>query len=170
MRQFWIINFALFQLSWFCAAFYTAEAAYWITAILIMHFCFSPQKLADVKVLALLIPAVAIDSLHIALGTFSTHSGGFPLWLGLLWAMLLISLNHSLHWLVSQSLWLISLLGAISGTASYLAGIKAGAMQTTWSYPVLIMLLSLSWAVLLPLLAMIYRKLNPLAIHIKKGI
>ncbi|MBD1575775.1 DUF2878 domain-containing protein [Vibrio sp. S11_S32] len=168
MRRFWIINLALFQLSWFCAAFYTEQATYWMIAILLLHFGLSPTKLADAKVLVLLAPALMVDSIHLAIGTFSasaTFSSQyiyFPPWLGLLWAMLLVSFNHSLHWLTNKPLWLAYILGAISGTSSYLAGIEAGAMQATWDYPWLITVLALSWAILLPLLVVGYRMLNPL--------
>jgi hypothetical protein len=161
MKWFWITNFVLFQLSWFCAAFYTANATLLILALLAIHFVISPSRLSDAKLLVLMLVGVAVDSVHFELGTFSSGEHPFPVWLALLWCMFLVSLNHSLNWLVDKSLWLLAGFGAIGGTSSYIAGIKAGALQTDWPFEWVIITLLFSWGLLFPLLVLGYRYINP---------
>jgi hypothetical protein len=162
MKRFWITNFILFQASWFCAAFYTPYANLGLLALLMLHLALSPSRRADIKVISLVLVGLLVDSLHLSMGTFSAQSSGFPLWLALLWCQFVVSLNHSLHWLVSKPLWVVGLFGAVGGTSSYMAGAKAGALQLGGSVEATALTLFVAWGVVLTLLVLAYRQLDPL--------
>jgi hypothetical protein len=162
MKRFWIINFLLFQACWFCAAFYTEQAALWMLVIVALHFWLSPSRRGDLKVLMLVSVGVFADSLHLNLGTFTVQHSLFPLWLALLWCMFILTLNHSLQWLIYKPLWLIALFGGVGGASSYIGGIKAGALQSTLPIEWLAAILFAAWALLFPLIVMLYRYVQPL--------
>lgn len=83
-------------------------------------------------------------------GTYRTVPWIAPLWVTALWALFATSLNHSLAW-VGRAWWLASACGAIGGTLSYLAVIKAGAAHFAIAEPYGIASLALAWALILPL-------------------
>ncbi len=161
MKRFWIINLILFQASWFSAAFYTTGAAWIIAGLLMLHFLLTPTPRADLKLLPLVLPGICVDALHLLAGTYSAGETLFPIWLILLWSMFVISLNHSLNWLIKSPKVVLVAFGSAGGTASYWAGIQAGALQSTWSTEVVITVLMLAWGILLPLLVIGYRYLIP---------
>lgn len=162
MKRFWIINFLLFQLSWFSAAFFTRYATILIVLLLVLHFILSPCAKNDFKILWLALIGIAVDVLHLSLGTFTNGEvgGGFPIWLAVLWVMFSISFNHSLHWLVNKPIWILAVIGLVGGTTSYWAGIEAGALQSNLSRNQILLTLASSWGVLFPLLALSYRYLT----------
>lgn len=166
MKPFWITNFLLFQASWFSAAFYTQYAALLIGSLLLVHFLLSPKKWADFKILPLALLGVCLDKFHLFIGTFSNATPFtaidtfFPLWLILLWIMFVLTLNHSLSWLINKPLLIVISFGACGGTLSYWAGIQAGALSHTWSISLLIPTLILSWGILFPVLVFGVRYLS----------
>lgn len=157
MKRFWIINLILFQASWVAAAFYTSYAAIIMTLFMLAHFALSPSRLADLKLLLLVVPGVAVDTLHMQAGTFSAGGSLFPVWLILLWCMFLMSLNHSLRWLTDKRLYWAALFGGIGGASSYLGGIKTGALTTAMPLELTAVILACSWALLFPFLILGYR-------------
>lgn len=166
MKNFWLINLVLFQLTWFCAAFYTAWAAVVIPLLIVLHFVLSPSPLRDIKVLALLPVGVLIDKMLFELGVFDAGAGIFPLWLLLLWVMFLLSLNHSLAWLQRCSIFTLSLIGAIGGSGSYFGGVQAGALTALMPISHMLVILMVTWALLLPMLL----KLRSLALNLKLSV
>ena len=186
MKRFWIINLVLFQAAWLCSAFYT-EQAWWVVSLIIaLHFALSPTKQDDLKLLLLLPIGIAMDSLQLSIGGLSASSFGapsptatssllvveevtsvgfhFPAWLVMIWVLFLISLNHSLHWLVNRSVVTLIIIGAVGGASSYWGGIQAGALQTHWSTEWMIASLMIGWGALLPILVSGYSYLlKPMA-------
>ncbi len=155
MKRFWLINLGFFQMSWYTAALLTDYATVIILGLLALHFVLSPSAKADARLLLLLPVGVLADALQIGLignfsGTASPTIAGFPLWLLCLWAMLVISLNHSLKGLERMSAPMLAVLGAAAGAGSYYAGIKLGALQTTWSNTAFLGITGAVWSVLLP--------------------
>lgn len=158
MKGFWIINFGLFQASWFAAAFYTQYASIIIALLILVHYLLSPNRAADLKVLAMLVLGLAVDGLHIKAGTFFAQTF-FPLWLALLWCIFLMSLNHSLRWITEKPLYWAALFGGIGGCASYIGGIKTGALSTALPLEIAALIIACSWAMIFPLLILGYRYL-----------
>lgn len=151
---FTITNVLLFQVGWLvcilCGSFW---AGIFTLAAITFHFSISPQRRNDA--LAVLI-ALVLGLLHEML---LLHGGYIqfveseylpPLWLLCLWALLGITLNHSLVWIYSRPLWSASL-GAIAAPFSYLAGVKLSSAE--WSSPLLEVLpiIAILWLTILPL-------------------
>lgn len=160
MRQFWIINGLLFQLAWFSAALLTQYAAFIIGFILVLHFALSDNKQSDARLLVLAPIGWVIDSLLIYYSVITTDNGYLPIWLALLWCLLVISLNHSLLWLQKLRLPILILIGAISGCASYTAAIRFGALDTPLNLTKQVIYFGITWGILLPLLAYLSNWLN----------
>ena len=152
MRSFWVINLMLFQASWLCAALFTQQAALVMPLLLIAHFVLSPTRRQDLKVLLLVPIGIVVDKCQLELGVFSAGNDFFPLWLVYLWAMFILSLNHSLSWLDNCSLFSLVILGAAGGSSSYWGGIASGALGTQLSTLNVVLSLMAVWALLLPVL------------------
>lgn len=91
-------------------------------------------------------------------------SGRAPLWILLLWAGLALTLNHSLAWLQSRLL-LASVLSGLSCPLSYLGAARLGAVDIVSESWLWLIVLSLSWAVIIPLLLWLANHLK----QIKQG-
>lgn len=164
MKQFWIINLVLFQATWVCSAFFTAQAPFVTPLIVAVHFLLSPTRSSDLKILVLLPVGLLLDSLLLHFGVFAVDSeianqSWFPAWLICLWIMFLISFNHSLNWLLKCSKVILFFIGFVAGTGSYWGGIKTGALLTTWPDTSVLAALAISWGFLLPLLVAAYSNL-----------
>ncbi|NRD74258.1 DUF2878 domain-containing protein [Shewanella sp. VB17] len=157
MKRFWLINLVLFQLCWFISAYFTAVALPALALIIMIHFLLSPTPKGDGRLLLLVPLGIAVDKVLIDLNLLSMQDNAFPIWLGLLWCIFIISFNHSLKWLMSLHLLLIALIGAIAGPMSYRLGVEMGALTFGWSNANALLTLSLVWCVLLPILAVCFR-------------
>ncbi|MCG7497866.1 DUF2878 domain-containing protein [Vibrio sp. Of7-15] len=152
MKSFWVINLVLFQASWLCAAVFTDIAHIVMPMLLMVHFGLSPIRRKDLKVLMLLPLGLIIDKGLLVLGIFNAGDGFFPLWLGYLWIMFILSLNHSLKWLGDRSLIFLILIGALGGSSSYWGGIKLGVLESELSTFYVVTSLMVVWGGLLPIL------------------
>lgn len=157
---FTITNVLLFQVGWFvCILGGDLAAILFTLPALVFHFSKSSSRVAD---LVAVVIAVAIgfihDSVLIHVGhiVFAESAIAPPLWLICLWALLGITLNHSMQWIYSRPLW-SALLGALCGPLSYLAGVELSAAD--WSSPKLevipiiaaVPLIAFMWLLVLPL-------------------
>ncbi|WP_394205671.1 DUF2878 domain-containing protein [Shewanella waksmanii] len=160
MKAFWIINLALFQLSWFVAAKYTDYAAWIIAAAIFIHFACSPSKQDDLKLVMLVPIGIAIDQLMLSVGVFSAASYSvFPLWLALLWYMFILTLNHSLKWLTQLPLSYVAVIGAIAGSFTYWLGTQVGGLTQQWPLLPFVAILAVAWSALMPVLVGCHRML-----------
>jgi uncharacterized membrane protein YfcA len=75
-----------------------------------------------------------------------------------LWVLLATTLHRSMRWLQSGLL-LPALLGAVAAPLSYLAGARLGALTLVQLRPALLAQ-AVGWAVLLPALLRLTRRLN----------
>lgn len=151
---FTITNALLFQAGWFvcilCGSFW---AGIFTLAAIIFHFVISRQRRDDaVAVLIAIALGLVHDSLLLHSGYIRFVESAYlpPLWLVCLWALLGITLNHSLVWIYSRPLW-SALLGAIAAPLSYLAGVSLSSAE--WSSPLVEVLpiIAILWLVVLPL-------------------
>jgi len=150
-----LLNALLFQVGWFSCVLGGDLLAVVITAtILLVH----SQWLMRSSREWLLIALVAV--IGISLDSFWSYNGllqfpgvalGIPLWLACIWLLFATCLCHSFNWL-QQRLLLASLLGAVAGPSSYLAG--AAMADVVLGEPQLfsIALMALAWAFMFPLL------------------
>jgi len=162
MPLFKILNFVLFQAGWFAAALMQDGAIWIMLALVVLHFCISPSKLADAKLLLMLLPiGLTLEILMISLG-FVTFNSIFvlPIWMILLWCLLILSFNHSLKWLRDiPKIWQVLLSGCF-GAASYFAAQKFAALSI--GEPILLCGLAIAvvWAIQLPVMLHITKQLN----------
>lgn len=158
-----IVNFALFQIGWiatvFCAAQQWLHLA-WLSAMFAvgLHLMMSTQYRQEI---GLLVFAAAlgftVDSLNLQFGVFSAASTEVaPLWLVGLWMLFACTLNHSMQWMIKRPL-LAAILSSLAGPLTYYAGARIGALTLSYSWSHLI--LSLQWALVMPLLIVISQKL-----------
>lgn len=155
------INALLFQLAWFCCVFGAKQP--WLLlgagACIALHFFALSRSRAEWRgLLAVAACGWVLDSALLQLGVFRMADAQWivPLWLALLWLAFACSIGYSLQW-TARPWWLGSLLGALAGPLSYWAGAKlAGVELPLGQWPSLVLLGGL-WALLLPLLHLVWR-------------
>ncbi len=157
-----LINVMVFQLGWFaCVLAGNTIAVGYLACALWIHYRFvSTQRREWLLVFAVTLLGVGLDSLLTQLGIFHFESrtlGLIPLWLICLWCLFATTLCHSMRWLHGRLI-LSSLLGGAAGASSYYAGYHLGVVD--FPYPMLtsIVVLTLCWAVLLPILMIMAHK------------
>lgn len=161
---FWIINAIIFQLAWLCAALLTEQASALIFGLLILHFLLTPSPKQDVKLLLLAPMGWALDALLIHYQVFYPIALQLPIWLALLWCVFILSLGHSLTWLGRISIPWLSLIGALCGSLSYYSAIRLGVFETKQALPNLLVILSVCWAIYLPVFICLTNRLNVIPI------
>ena len=162
-RYFFWINIALFQLGWFAAiSGGNLIAILFIMPALCWHFFYSTCRKDDlIAMLICVILGIAHDSvlLHFNLLVIPLHSLFPPVWLILLWALLGITLNHSLRWIYERPL-ISGVSGAIAAPLSYLAGVKLSDAEWAGSLPQIIFIIATMWIFLLPLHRFLFLRLK----------
>lgn len=161
-RYFFIANLVLFQLGWFLAVLGGDIALLIIIPLIVLHFVFSPSRLLDLFSLFLaVLLGVLHDSLLISFGFLLIDSQSIlpPLWLISLWALLGVTLLHSMNWIYERP-WIAAVTGAIAAPLSYLAGVKLSTAE--WGQPLTICLLTIAlmWLLLLPLHRFLFLRLK----------
>ena len=161
-----IINFVLFQLSWLVCVL-SGAAGNNLPAILvtvffvIVHFRFFASHYADSRlIVAGLLVGLVLDSFYSAAGLMAYNAQSWPpvapWWILCLWVNFMLTLNHSLGWLLERPL-LAALLAAIGSPLSYYAGQKLGAL--TWQQPeLLVIVAAISWAIAVPFLCLLAKR------------
>lgn len=156
-------NALLFQLGWL-ACILAARQPGWLLAGLAClgaQLWLSDERKTDLRlVLLVTLLGSLLDSLLLNLGLFDFAGDSWllPAWLALLWALLATTLRHSLAW-SARPWWLASLLGATSGPLSYYAGAKLAGVGLPLGTAPSLLLLGLLWAVWLPVLHTLARRL-----------
>ncbi|MBW6508774.1 MAG: DUF2878 domain-containing protein [Desulfuromonadales bacterium] len=147
-----LLNIAIYQLIWFIAVM-GGESLAWLAFVLIfVHFLLTPLPKTDlVLAFLVLLIGMVVDGTLRQSGFFIFAEDRFPipLWLGCIWIALATLFNHSLHWL-KKRLVPAGLLGAIGGPLAYLAGVRFGVAEFSWSLPWSITVLAIVWGVLVP--------------------
>jgi Protein of unknown function (DUF2878) len=153
-RYFFWINLVFFQLGWFAAILGgNLIASLFILPALCWHFFYSPCRRDDLlAVVICLVLGICHDSLLLNLNLLAIPQYPVfpPLWLILLWALLGITLNHSLRWIYERPM-IAAVLGAIAAPLSYLAGVKLSDAEWAGSLPQIIFIIVAMWIFLLPL-------------------
>ena len=139
-----------------------------VLAVVALHlFCVTDR--AGELLLVLLTGAVgaAWDSFMVSAGWLSYPTGNVvaglaPYWIVAMWMLFATTLNVAFRWLRSRLL-LASVMGAVFGPLSYFAGAKAGAV-VIHDYGAAMTALALAWAVLMPALLLLARRLDGAAV------
>lgn len=150
-----IANFVWFQTIWVLTIVFQYEWFWLVCLLLISFLLITDDRMADVCVIGLVaITGIIVDSGLTIAGLFIFDSPSYgiaiPLWLAALWMAFAGTLRHSLRYFMGH--WkMCALAGAISGPLSYYGGVKLGAVE--FGYPLLhsLAVLSVTWALILPL-------------------
>lgn len=156
-----LINFAAFQLGWFSCVLGAANGLPWLgllvaSLIVALHVRTAGQPSDELRLLTLcVVIGLVFDSLLVSSGWVQYPEGTLfpgiaPYWILAMWALFSTTLNHSMGWLKS-SLVLASLLGAVFGPLSYLAGERLGAIELLDRRSSMAAL-AVIWAVVMPAL------------------
>jgi len=156
-----LINFVMFQVGWFACVLSAANGLPWAGAlavglIVVFHIATAEHKAHEVQLLVLaMVLGLVFDSLLVSTGWVSYPSGMLvpglaPYWIVAMWALFATTLNLSMSWL-KDSLILASVLGAVFGPLSYLAGQRLGAIVLV-DFMSSMVLLAIIWALVMPIL------------------
>lgn len=156
-----VINATIYQIGWFACVLGAAwgrgtEGALLAILLTSLHVAFAARPRAEVAVVAVAVLCGAVlDTLHSGFGIlrFEGHVPGTlaPLWILALWAQFGTVLHYCMRWLSRRYL-LASLLGAVGGPLSFLAGERLGAAAFGEPRLACLAVLALSWSLALPLL------------------
>jgi len=164
-----LINILLFQIGWFACVlgaaygfpFAGTGVALTIATLHVLRANRPRQELKLILVSASI--GTVWDSVVASTGLITYPNGVLvagtaPIWIAALWVIFATTINVSLRWLHNRYL-LGAIFGAVGGPLAYLAGAKLGALvllDTTWALG----LQAVGWAVLMPLLLRIARRLD----------
>ncbi|MBA5867992.1 MAG: DUF2878 family protein [Nitrospira sp. CR1.3] len=155
-------NFASFQVGWFSCVLGAANHRPWlgpivVLALLTAHLWNREDRWEELRlILAVGLLGFLVDSLLGYAGILVFRDSVItewlcPPWLLALWLNFATVLRNSLGWLVRRYS-LAAPLGGIFGPVSYYAGQEFGALRLGVSLPVVATVLSVLWALLVPLL------------------
>lgn len=158
-----LLNVVLMQLTWFMCVFGSVNGFVWLgyVAGLITVGLFiglSSQRSCAIRhvVLGCMVGAL-FDSLLVLTGLINIHGGWFSgaatsWWMITLWAVCATATVESLGFLQRLPWLLIALIGAISGSLSYYAGVRIGALTMPYGDVLGVCAVAGLWAWALPLL------------------
>ena len=164
-----IINFVLFQTSWFACVIGAGKQMPWLgvfvtIGIVAWHLASAKNARAELVLLliALLIGGL-FDQLMQSTGLISYEAHGWsdaliPPWILALWLAFTTTLNVSLRWMRGK--WLVAtLFGLIGGPLAYIGAEKLGAVSLN-NLPLHFVALGLGWGIVTPLLLMVAQKFD----------
>jgi hypothetical protein len=166
--SFWF-NLLGFQAAWWACALYGNNGAWLALAWLLAHLALHGQRQTELRVvlasaaIGWLVDAALSGSGWLVLPNSSLV---LPFWLLVLWGCFAATLNNSLRFLQNK-FGLAALLGATGGPLSYYAGMELGRLAFPSTLPSLMVLAGV-WALLLPGLLYLARKLSAPALPSKE--
>ena len=152
MQWFWI-QFVIFQAIWLIAILGGNQWLALCLILLAIHFFVTPSRSQDWRVLPIALIGIVLDAGFTLVGLFEFDQ--FPVWLGLLWVGFILTLGHSLAWLRKLPRLALVPIGAVAGTASYLAGWRLDAVELPFGMGASAAALAVAWALLLPVLVIL---------------
>lgn len=164
-----ILNFVLFQISWFACVIGAAKQMPWLGVGVALAFAawhLSSAKNKRDELILLLIALVIggiFDQLMQSTGLISYQSHGWseslvPAWILALWLAFTMTLNVSLRWMRGK--WLVAVLfGTIGGPLAYIGAEKLGAVSLN-NLPLHYVALALGWGIITPLLVFLSQKFD----------
>ena len=163
-----IINFVLFQAGWFIgvlgASYNQTYLALTLSiVILLVHFALIKNRILELKLIIIAgLIGLLFDGALLNFDLIIYNDAGLPypltpIWIVMLWMFFAMTLNHSLAWL-RQKIYISILFGALGGPLAYIAGEKLGAITLLSTNSIII--LSIGWAFITPVLLIIANRLN----------
>ena len=146
-------NAIWFQSTWFCAVLGRETLLPLTAAMLVLHLALvrnTTRELLQLTTLAAV--GIGVDACLSLAGVFRFPGGVLvPLWLCGLWLAFATTTGRSLSFLGRRPM-LAVLAGAVALPLNYWAGQRLGAVEFGFPVPVTLAIMSLVWAVMLPVL------------------
>ena len=151
LRHYPVQQAAGFQLLWL-AAVIGRNSWLWLPVLLICCHLYThrQQWRAELSILPVALLGLVVDGGLTLVGIYQFNH--LPVWLLALWAGFVLTLNVSMVWLRNLPNTLLAVIGAVSGTGSYLAGERLGAVVIATPTVNSVVIIAGCWALLLPLL------------------
>lgn len=164
-----LVNFVAFQAGWFACVLSAANGLPWlglliVSLIVAMHLKTAGSPHHELKLLVLcVVMGLVFDSFLVSSGWLRYPSGMLfsgiaPYWILAMWALFSTTLNSSMDWL-KGSLVLSSVMGAVFGPLSYLAGQRLGAIELI-DFRSSLIALAVIWALVMPILTFAANRLD----------
>jgi len=147
-----ILNFALYQLAWCLCVFLGNTGGLLAVSLLAVHIYLSPVRMADLRLMGLLLLAgLILDGGLGLIGVlkFNDPAKPIPFWLAVIWLSLAILPHHSLKWMKNRPV-LSAIFGALGGPMAYWAGVRLGAAKFGIGLSTSLFILAVAWAILWP--------------------
>ena len=159
-----LINFVTFQAGWFACVLGAANGLPWLGTLLVClivaaHIKMSDRPRVEAQLLFLCVMlGLVFDSFLVSSGWVLypngvLMSGIAPYWILAMWALFSTTINLSMAWLKSN-LVLASVMGAVFGPLSYIAGQRLGAIELIDTRSSLIAL-AVIWALAMPIITFV---------------
>ncbi|MGB4812130.1 MAG: DUF2878 domain-containing protein [Methylophilaceae bacterium] len=156
-----ILNFVLFQISWFACVIGAAKQTPWLGVAVVLacitwHLANAKNARAElVLMLISLVIGGLFDQIMQSTGLINYASHGWstslvPVWILALWLAFTSTLNMSLRWMRGKNLVAV-FFGLIGGPLAYIGAEKLGAVSLS-NYPMHYVALGLGWGIITPLL------------------
>ena len=147
-----IINFVLFQITWFsCVLGAGAYGLDWLALLavagVLAHVLTTPSKLTDLSCafIALLV-GYTLDNIWVMTNILAYPENSFaPYWLGILWFGFGLSLNHSLKFFRDLN-WLGAVIVGAFGPVTYFTAERFGVVNIV--SPIQLLWVTMTWIVL----------------------
>ncbi|MEX0330083.1 MAG: DUF2878 domain-containing protein [Puniceicoccaceae bacterium] len=168
MILFWK-NLILFKAGWLACVYGAAHGLAWlgtavVLAIALEHLRTAPGRQKEAMLLAVAAGIGLIWESILVSGGLLQYGDGFlvegfaPYWIVAMWILFATTINVGMRWLKNN--WILtSIVGAICGPAAFFFGERAGAVIFTENV-LSLLAIGLGWAILLPLLAGMARRLD----------
>ena len=166
-----LINIVMFQLGWLSCVWGASIGKPWlgpvcVLVIVLIHLYLVRDRLSEIKMMTqVALIGVIWESFMVTTDCLIYLNGQFlnylpPYWIIAMWFLFATTLNVSLRWLHRRIL-LASIMGIIFGPITYYGGAKLGGVTFT-DTAFSMMVIAVSWGVLLPMITIIARRLEPL--------
>jgi Protein of unknown function (DUF2878) len=158
----------LFQSSWLACVLGGAHGWIWLGPlwvslfVLVMFWMLSLPLVVLWNLILLALIGSSVDGLLTRTGVFifpEPVTVWAPPYLMALWLAFVANFEGPLSWLKGRYL-LAASLGALAGPVNYLAGARLGAIQFGTPLPTTLVILTLEWAILMPLLLFLHHRLS----------
>jgi hypothetical protein len=156
------LNFAMFYLGWFACVGGAAGGRVWlgpavVAGLLLVHLALTSNRGQEASLILLAgLMGFAGDTVQASIGLYAFTDTSIapwlcPPWMVALWMLFATTLNSSMRWLAGRY-GLGSVLGAVFGPLSYVAGARLGAIDLYANTPLTLAAIAIAWAGVMPTL------------------
>lgn len=157
-----LYNAIVFNLAWLACVLGGSKVALPVALVVIaIHLYFFATDKTEIALIAVvLLLGVVVDSVLIRSGLLVPPDGSLwpPLWLICLWGLFATTLNHSMKWFQSHTLFAM-VVGGIAGALTYLAGTRLTDFALKGPQSLTLAIMFVLWGAVFPFCLLLARNL-----------